>query len=508
MNQELLDQMLRSPRLPSLPTIALEVIDLVQQRDVNIRQIADTISHDPALAGKILKTVNSSFYGQTQTISTITHALVILGLNAVRTLALGFSLVHNLKEANHGDFDHLAYWKRSLFTAVAARSLARESGIPQQEESFLGGLLQDLGMIVMAQTLGDSYTRLVSEAGTDHMLLCRLETERYQLDHAQVGAALAEQWKLPPILIEPIRYHEKPNDGPEELASLVRCVGLGNRVAEVFMSDQPAGALHHYYQMAQSWFDMPREVSEPLLANVHKNTVEMRRLFDLPTGHLGNADEILARANEALLTISLQQAQKSNELETQNRQLAQQASTDSLTGAANRRTFNEFIAVHFAEVTPEGSPVSLLFIDADKFKNFNDTYGHLIGDRVLIEIAANLKKVAPEGSLVARYGGEEFAVVMPDTMRVNAAQIAESTRKIVEDTPILTDDGQKLKVTVSIGVATHDGTFFERVEQFIKAADQGVYAAKASGRNCVRVFAPKPKAPAVTATPGSTQSAA
>ncbi|NJL30606.1 MAG: HDOD domain-containing protein [Phycisphaerales bacterium] len=102
MNHALLDQMLRSPRLPSLPTIALEVIDLVQQRDVNIRQIADTISHDPALAGKILKTVNSTFYGQTKTISTITHALVILGLNAVRTLALGFSLVHISRKPTTG----------------------------------------------------------------------------------------------------------------------------------------------------------------------------------------------------------------------------------------------------------------------------------------------------------------------------------------------------------------------------------------------------------------------
>ena len=89
MKQDLLDRLLRSPQLPSLPAIALEVIDLVQEKDVNIKQIANTIQHDPALSSKILKTVNSSFYGQAHTIGTISHALVVLGLNSVKTLALG-----------------------------------------------------------------------------------------------------------------------------------------------------------------------------------------------------------------------------------------------------------------------------------------------------------------------------------------------------------------------------------------------------------------------------------
>ena len=93
MNQELLDRVLSSPRLPSLTTVALDVIDLVQQPDVHIKEIARTIQNDPALAGKILKTVNSSFYGQAYAVSTITHALVVLGFNSVKTLALGFSLV-------------------------------------------------------------------------------------------------------------------------------------------------------------------------------------------------------------------------------------------------------------------------------------------------------------------------------------------------------------------------------------------------------------------------------
>ena len=151
MKQDLLDRLLRSPQLPSLPAIALEVIDLVQEKDVNIKQIANTIQHDPALSSKILKTVNSSFYGQAHTIGTISHALVVLGLNSVKTLALGFSLVSNLKEAGGDGLDHFEFWKRSLYTATAAKNIARHIGLVQQEEAFLGGLLQDLGMLAMNQ---------------------------------------------------------------------------------------------------------------------------------------------------------------------------------------------------------------------------------------------------------------------------------------------------------------------------------------------------------------------
>ena len=93
MSPEFADQIRQCPNLPSLPAIAVQVIELAQKSDVDITEIARTISQDPALSGKILRTVNSSFYGRSQNISTISHALVILGLQSVKTLALGFSLV-------------------------------------------------------------------------------------------------------------------------------------------------------------------------------------------------------------------------------------------------------------------------------------------------------------------------------------------------------------------------------------------------------------------------------
>src|SRR3954470_24980919 len=96
MNEQLITRIRQCPNLPSLPAIAIQVLDLAQRAEVDITEIARVISKDPALSSKILRTVNSSFYGRSQAVSTISHALVILGMQSVKTLVLGFSLVTNL----------------------------------------------------------------------------------------------------------------------------------------------------------------------------------------------------------------------------------------------------------------------------------------------------------------------------------------------------------------------------------------------------------------------------
>src|SRR5437870_11113602 len=120
MNDQLLQRIKQCPTLPSLPSIAVQVLDLAQKPDADIAEIARVISKDPALSSKILRTVNSSFYGRANTISTISHALVLLGLQSVKTLVLGFSLVGNLSKTKTKGFRHVDYWRRSVYAATAA----------------------------------------------------------------------------------------------------------------------------------------------------------------------------------------------------------------------------------------------------------------------------------------------------------------------------------------------------------------------------------------------------
>src|ERR1700689_826821 len=157
MNEQLISRIRQCSNLPSLPAIAIQVLELAQKADVDITEIARTISKDPPLSTKILRTVNSSFYQRSQHVSTISHALVILGLQSVKSLVLGFSLVTNLSKTKRKGFSHINYWKRSIYSATAARTLAARVNLVQQEEAFLAALLMDIGMLVLDQALGDEY---------------------------------------------------------------------------------------------------------------------------------------------------------------------------------------------------------------------------------------------------------------------------------------------------------------------------------------------------------------
>src|SRR5436190_4221282 len=187
MNDKLLQRIKQCPSLPSLPSIALQVLDLAQKDDVDIAEIARVISKDPALSGKILRTVNSSFYGRSQHVSTVSHALVILGLQSVKTLVLGFSLVSNLTKSKAKGFKHLVYWRHSIYSATAARTIAAKLGVVQQEEAFLAALLMDIGMLVLDQVVGEPYGDI--HAGvTSHAELAAAEKKALGMDHAEVGA--------------------------------------------------------------------------------------------------------------------------------------------------------------------------------------------------------------------------------------------------------------------------------------------------------------------------------
>src|SRR5882757_3067218 len=160
MNEQLLQRIRNCPNLPSLPSIAVQVLNLAQRPDADIAEIARIISKDPALSSKILRTVNSSFYGRSQNVSTISHSLVILGLQSVKTLVLGFSLVTNLTKAKSTGFKHIHYWRRSIYAATAARTIAAKLAVVQQEEAFLAALLMDIGMLVLDAVLGEPYSQV------------------------------------------------------------------------------------------------------------------------------------------------------------------------------------------------------------------------------------------------------------------------------------------------------------------------------------------------------------
>ena len=198
-----------------------------------------------------------------------------------------------------------------------------------------------------------------------------------------------------------------------------------------------------------------------------------------------NGTELVPRVRNALLIKANRDYLKhyAKELERQTRHLEAQiaqARTDALTGLANRRALDEELQRRFAECQRTGAPLSVMLLDVDYFKTFNDTHGHRAGDEALRVIAAALRGAMRQMDLVTRYGGEEFLVIMPGTAMDGARLVAERTRRDIGRTPFRYD-GKDLSLTVSIGVAQL--TPNEHVTRMLQRVDQAMYAAKVAGRD-------------------------
>lgn len=165
-------------------------------------------------------------------------------------------------------------------------------------------------------------------------------------------------------------------------------------------------------------------------------------------------------------------------------QLRRSAELDALTGTFNRRTIDQWLVRSFGEAERDGQPISVLFVDMDHFKAINDKYGHACGDHCLRTVAQALRGSLGEGDLLGRYGGEEFIAVLPARGGAAARMVGEQLRADVEGL-MLEWEGQPLRLTVSVGVATR--LHNELPAETIDRADKALYAAKRGGRNCVHV---------------------
>jgi diguanylate cyclase (GGDEF)-like protein len=164
-----------------------------------------------------------------------------------------------------------------------------------------------------------------------------------------------------------------------------------------------------------------------------------------------------------------------------------QTRRDATTGLYNREHLKRELELEFARALHEQLPLSLVFIDLDRFKTVNDTFGHAVGDQVLITMARRMLSAARQTDIVARYGGEEFVMLLPDTGASDALLISERILADVQGTPCLTRGGVSVTITFSAGIAAlmPDSTAFSSPVAMLEAADQALYKAKNAGRACI-----------------------
>lgn len=659
------EQLKVSGDLPSPKGVALAIIRLIQRENSSIDDLARVVKTDPAFVGRLIKAANSRTAHGRRAVASVNEALMVLGLPAVRTLALGFSLLSGYRGGACKGFDYERFWSACLVYGIAMQAITQRTRVAAAEETFCLGLLARVGELALATLYPGDYERVLRQTlEYRDVSLAQLEQKSFAMDHRQLTAAMLADWGMPRIFHETAYFAEVPEEasyaeGSREFV-VVHSLHLAAYIAEVCTAAAPErpnlmrrlfeiGGLLSFDRGAvtelcdqvvdewQSWGQLlalqvdevppfkelavrgeelaARRVEVPedcaqgeagldglngqvldgqpgapgassMRVLIVEDDVSMRgvvrkvlesvghRVMEAGDGRTGmemalefqpqlmivdwvmpgmngleltralrqtkigraiyilimtslddddrlieafengvddfmnkpiNPRVLAARLRAGQRVIRLQQEVDRDreeirrfaaELAVSNRRLQEVALTDALTGFPNRRYAMDRIQQEWLVSARTRRALSVMVIDVDQFKLYNDSHGHDVGDAVLKRVATVVKAALRAQDVVARTGGDEFLVICPDTSLDAAFACAERVRFAVENarTPL---KGVSLKISLSIGIASREAQMADP-DALIKRADQGLYLAKEKGRNrvmSVQVSTPGPVFP-------------
>jgi len=508
---ELLQNILESDELPTLPTVASKLISLTSKEDTTLADIGELVSQDISLSAKILKVSNSAFYSFPQQIGSIKQAVSILGMNAVRSLVLSFSFLTMKAGKVESRFNFENFWEKSLASAVTAKLILENVKGANTDEIFVCGLLQNIGELILARSFPLEYDSVLQAVEDDKQDLLSAQESVFGINHTVVGTEVARSWGFPEVLLIPIQHHHNPNEYTGKNANIrstICAVYLSDLLVNILFSDKPELYHKQFRKEALKLLGLTPENIENILDQAHTRVKEAGTYFNLKIKTTRSVQEILQEANIKLSLINLDYDQMNKqlilakihlenltqELEKKNSILDNLANIDGLTGVYNHRFFQNSLKQEINRAERHSTPISILLIDIDHFKKFNDSYGHQVGDFVLAEFSKTIQESIREYDILARYGGEEFVVILPETNAEDALLVGEKLRSIIEQTPFQ-DNREKYHVTASFGQACGYPTTEDNFDKnaLINQADQALYQAKAKGRNQVVGYSPKKK---------------
>ncbi len=229
MKSEKIDRIINSiGKLPTLPTVYMKLSHLLNTPDSSIKMISNIISEDQAVAAMVLKIVNSAAYGFYTKIGDLQRAIVILGLNEIKSLVLAtsmYKIVNQFKSSSA--FDMQQFWKHSIGCAISAKVLAETAYIKDPEDVFTGGLLHDIGKLIHATYLCEEFNGVVANVVETGSQVFESEEKILGFDHAQTGSALAEKWRLPKKTVNMIAHHHLSYI-PDTMTKEIAAVHIGN----------------------------------------------------------------------------------------------------------------------------------------------------------------------------------------------------------------------------------------------------------------------------------------
>jgi len=221
-------------RMPSLSTTVVKVLETCNEPQASANDLKRVISLDPVLTGRVLKLINSAYFALGNPITSLTRAIIMLGVNTVKNLALSFAIMKNMKgSGSFHAFTTNEFWMHCLGVGVVAKSLAAAKGLfpTEQEEYFVAGLLHDLGKLPLNKQFSEEYFQVCQSASKQYEPFYLREDQLLGIDHCKVGAMIAKKWRLGESLVETLSNHHHPDDCTENSQELVSTISLANQIA-------------------------------------------------------------------------------------------------------------------------------------------------------------------------------------------------------------------------------------------------------------------------------------
>jgi HD-like signal output (HDOD) protein/GGDEF domain-containing protein len=474
----------RATDLYSLPAVAMQVLELTESPSVDARALKNCIENDPALTSKLLRVVNSSLFGLRGEVTDLNQAIALLGIKPLRMLVLSFNLPRKLFQGVEAEVLS-RYWTHSLVKAVTCREMARRFWGSEGDDAFVAGLLQELGVLVLLQRVGDSYSQFLSQVHNDKGRLADLETSTLGFDHLAVTSGLLSHWNFPASLTTSVAANQSIaaiSALPESTRDLAQILHLSELLAEVLIG-QKSGAIHELVDAAAVYKEIGPTDLEPLLADLEETIPDLAAVLNLEVED-GDYRNILADAHvrlgetteQWLVTEGIKEAQSNlstafRQLQQEKKQAAEQiAATETTIDPPRSKTVKSQPAIQsnstadpanadflgrvadmIAKCRQQRCCLTLVLAQIDHYQDWI-LRGTIVQANQLVGILyAGATAILPEDGVAIQSGEGQVALLLPDT---TASEGIEAARKL----SMFLLRGSEIKLsreaTASIGVAT------------------------------------------------------
>jgi len=484
--------------LPTTVAVAMKFVELRNNLEAEPSDYAKVIGADASLSAKLLALANSPWFGIRNKVTTVRNAVNLLGLGTVRTMAISYCMAGLHNELRLTRDESRRFWEACLCKAVAARCYAQKLNPALAEEAFVAGLFEDFAIPIMYAVARQRYLVIPADSSCDAQGQLQKERDLFHLDHTEVGRILAQKLDLPEMFVDAIAFHHNqerlrefmadevtaqavhvsalfPHDldtwnspDADRLCGIIDGTRVLNEIGPAAFLQEVQNGVDEYYRFFDEGGQMDRRLAD-LLIQASKEGAE-------------NTD-YLVRTVHQLMREAASVGLQMNQLIVHNTTLKDKATRDQLTGLLNREGFAVAAEQTLAQSSRYGTGFAVVFFDIDRFKAFNDTYGHQFGDRVLTSVAECLTTTTREQDLKARMGGDEFILLLADCSQAEAQDTVKRILEQVAGTPVGRSDDQA-RATLSAGLLYINPTNTQHpLQGLIDAADKLMYESKEAGGN-------------------------